>query len=628
MKNNKQIKLVIFDWAGTTVDYGCFAPLEVFIKIFKEANIDITYSEAREPMGLSKIDHIEAILKNSRITSLWKKEYNREWNKNDINKLYSNFEKKLFETLKDYTTPVPGIVDLTKKLREDNITIGSTTGYTRKMLDVVIKGAKDMGYSPDQSVTPTETSIGRPYPYMIYENMSMANIKDPKLVIKVGDTISDIKEGINAGVWTIGVIKGSNELGLTEKEVTSMDREVLQEKMKKVRAKMMDAGAHMVINEIKEITTAIQIINEELEEENPYLLLTPGPLTTTKTVKKAMMKDWCTWDDDYNNLVQDLRKRLLNLANLDPQKYSAILMQGSGTFAVESVIGSSISPEDKLLVIANGAYGKRIGEISNVLKHNYKLLDFGETGSVNLEILEETIKEEKFTHIAVVHCETTTGRLNPIDKIGILAKKYNLTYIVDAMSSFGGISIDIEKIDCDFLISSSNKCIQGVPGFGFIIGKIDAIKKCENNAKSLSLDLYSQWKTMNDFNGKWRFTSPTHVVRAFYQALLELETEGGIEAREKRYRENNSLLLEGMEGLGYKTLIEKESLSPIITTFLAPENKNFNFKDFYKNLKNEGFVIYPGKLTKQNSFRIGNIGDIHPKDIRTLISIMPRCINY
>ncbi|WP_203522456.1 2-aminoethylphosphonate--pyruvate transaminase [Fusobacterium sp. IOR10] len=547
MKNNKQIKLVIFDWAGTTVDYGCFAPLEVFIKIFQEKGINITYGEAREPMGLSKIDHIEAILKNSRITDLWKKKYNREWNKNDISDLYFNFEKKLFEILENYTTPISGIIPLAKKLRDNNIKIGSTTGYTRKMLDIVIDGAKKKGYSPDIFVTPTETSVGRPYPYMIYENMSLFNIKDPNLVVKIGDTISDIKEGINAGVWTIGVIKGSNELGLREDEVNAMDKKILGEKMRKVKEKMILAGAHMVIDDITEVYAAIKIINQKLEEKNPYLLLTPGPLTTTKSVRKAMMKDLCTWDDDYNNLVQDLRKRLLDIAYLNSKKYSVVLIQGSGTFSVEAVIGGSISSEEKLLVIANGAYGNRIGEISNILKHNYKILDFGELGAINLKTIEETIKEEKFTHIAMVHCETTTGRLNPINEVGEIAKKYNLSYIIDAMSSFGGISIDMEKTNCDFLISSSNKCIQGVPGFGFIIGKIEAIIKCKNKAKSLSLDLYSQWKTMNDFNGKWRFTSPTHVVRAFYQALLELENEGGIKEREKRYKENNAILLEGMK---------------------------------------------------------------------------------
>lgn len=367
----------------------------------------------------------------------------------------------------------------------------------------------------------------------------------------------------------------------------------------------------------------MNVINDKSKTiNNPYLLLTPGPLTTTASVKKSMMKDWCTWDNEYTNLVQDLRKRVLDIANLNSKDYSVVLMQGSGTFTIESVIGSSIGSYDKLLVIANGAYGNRISEISKVLKLKYEIIDFGETGAIDLNTVEKTIKEGNFTHIAMVHCETTTGRLNSIKEVGGIAKKYSLSYIVDAMSSFGGICIDIKDINCDFLISSSNKCIQGVPGFGFAIGRIEAIKRCKEQAKSLSLDLYSQWKTMEDFNGKWRFTSPTHVVRAFYQALLELEAEGGVEAREKRYIENNTILIDGMQNLGYHTLIERDAISPIITTFLSPSNDNFDFNKFYKDLKERGFVIYPGKLTERDTFRIGNIGDIHLKDIKKLLEII------
>lgn len=355
-----------------------------------------------------------------------------------------------------------------------------------------------------------------------------------------------------------------------------------------------------------------------MKNKRPYLLLTPGPLTTTDSVREVMMKDWCTWDDEYNELVQDLRDRLLSLGVKNKEDYTTVLMQGSGTFTVESVVGSSMGEGDRLLVVSNGAYGDRITEIAKVLKLSYENIDFGEAGRVDLALIEERLRTGDFTHIAMVHCETTTGRVNPISEIGKIAGKAGVSYIVDAMSSFGGMEIDIERLGCDFLISSANKCIQGVPGFGFVIAKRSSVINCSGKAKSLSLDLYSQWKTMEENNGKWRFTSPTHVVRAFYQALLELEAEGGVKAREARYTKNRETLVENMEKLGYRTLVERENLSPIITTFLVEGNSDFVFRDFYNSLKKEGFVIYPGKLTEAETFRIGNIGDVYPEDMDRL----------
>src|SRR5699024_7095469 len=273
-------------------------------------------------------------------------------------------------------------------------------------------------------------------------------------------------------------------------------------------------------------------------KNNPYVLLTPGPLTTSATVKEAMMKDWCTWDDEYNQLVQHIRQKLLHLATESPNKYTTVLMQGSGTFSVESVIGTTIPENGKLLVVANGAYGERIATISSKLMIDTVVLNSGETSPPDVHLLNIKLKEDPdITHVAVVHCETTTGMLNPLEEISNIVKKHDKIFILDAMSSFGGIEMDIDKLHVDYLISSANKCIQGVPGFGFIIAKKDQLEKCKDNARSLSLDLYNQWKVMEDQNGKWRFTSPTHVVHAFHQALKELEQEGGIKARAQRYAE-------------------------------------------------------------------------------------------
>lgn len=354
--------------------------------------------------------------------------------------------------------------------------------------------------------------------------------------------------------------------------------------------------------------------------DKPYILLTPGPLTTSSGVKSAMLKDWCTWDNEYNSLVQDMRKRVLDVAEAGDD-YTMIPMQGSGTFSVEAVFTSVVGENEKVLILSNGAYGDRMKTICDTAKVKNTIYKIEQTETYDLSHLESILKEDKeITHVAVVHCETTSGILNPIKEIGVIVKNHNKTFIVDAMSSFGGIHFSIPEYQIDFLISSSNKCIQGVPGFGFIIARKSELLKCEGKTRSHSLDIFDQWKVMESGNGKWRFTSPTHVVRAFYQALLELEAEGGVKAREKRYTENQDKLVKGMDTLGFKAIITLEKQSPIITTFYAPNHPDYKFENFYSKLKEQGFVIYPGKLTKEESFRIGNIGEVYPTDIDTLIN--------
>lgn len=355
--------------------------------------------------------------------------------------------------------------------------------------------------------------------------------------------------------------------------------------------------------------------------ENQYLLLTPGPLSTTKTVKSAMLRDWCTWDTDYNSIVEEIREELIYLADASPKEYTSVLMQGSGTFSIESVIGSVIPMNGKLLVLANGAYGQRIAMIARCLKIECRVYDTGDLKRHNLKELDSILTGDiNISHVAVVHCETTTGMLNDIEQIGEVVKKHNRIYIVDAMSSFGGIPIETDEIDIDFLVSSSNKCIQGVPGFGFVIAKRTEIEKVSGFARSLSLDLYSQWKTMEENNGKWRFTSPTHVVRAFRQAISELKEEHGVDARFMRYSINQRTLVNGMKELGFEPLLPEELHSPIITTFLSPGHPDFEFTRFYNKLKSRGFVIYPGKVTDYQCFRIGNIGEVYQNNIDALLT--------
>lgn len=358
-----------------------------------------------------------------------------------------------------------------------------------------------------------------------------------------------------------------------------------------------------------------------------YKLLTPGPLTTTDTVKKVMMEDHCTWDNDYKQITQSIRKQLLELAHVSEEEYTVVLMQGSGTFGVESTLTSAVGKNSKLLIAANGAYGERMEDIAKHAGLNYKILHFHYNQTPDAAVIADELKNDPaITHVSMVHSETTSGILNDIASVAKVVKAAGKTFIVDAMSSFGGVEIPVADMGIDFIISSANKCIQGVPGFSFIICRRSELKKCEGQAVSLSLDLYDQWKGMEK-DGKWRFTSPTHVVLAFAQALEELKAEGGISARNRRYCENNRKLIEKMEQLGFTTYIDKELQGPIITTFFYPENANFSFNEMYEYIKERGYAIYPGKLTDANTFRLGNIGEIYDEDVEKIGKIFENFLN-
>ena len=353
-----------------------------------------------------------------------------------------------------------------------------------------------------------------------------------------------------------------------------------------------------------------------------YKLLTPGPLTTTDTVKKEMLFDHCTWDDDYKKITLSIREKLLKLAHVNEPAYTVVLMQGSGTFGVESVLTSVIGEEDTLLIAANGAYGERMGDIARHAGIHYLMYEEDYNKIPSAEKIGEILKEHpEITHVSMVHSETTSGILNDIASVARVVKGAGKTFIVDAMSSFGGVDIPVGDLGIDFIISSANKCIQGVPGFSFIICNREKLMESKGKARSLSLDLYDQWETMNK-DGKWRFTSPTHVVLAFAQALKEMEEEGGIPARAKRYEGNNRLLIRKMGEMGIRPYIGSEQQGPIITTLLYPEHHNFSFQEMYQYIKDRGYAIYPGKVTDADTFRIGNIGEIYKEDIEKLCSII------
>lgn len=362
-----------------------------------------------------------------------------------------------------------------------------------------------------------------------------------------------------------------------------------------------------------------------MDDDIPYLLLTPGPLTTSKSVKQVMLQDHCTWDDDYNSIVTDIRNRLVRLAQPDDiaaaSRFTSVLMQGSGTFAIEATIGSTIPPDGKLLIATNGAYGKRIVQIAERLNIDRVVVEHSEVEAIDPAKVENVLATDaRVTHLAMVHCETTTGMLNPASEIGALGRKYDKIYIVDAMSSFGGMPMTMDQLGADYLISSANKCIQGVPGFGFVIANRVALEQTSGWARSLSLDLHDQWREMETKRGKWRYTSPTHTVRAFAQALSELDQEGGVAARAKRYAENQRVLVNGMETIGFRALLPAKLQSPFITSFLCPMDPAFTFEQFYSAIKSRRFVIYPGKVSQADTFRIGTMGHVFDDDIRELLS--------
>lgn len=358
-----------------------------------------------------------------------------------------------------------------------------------------------------------------------------------------------------------------------------------------------------------------------MKDPNTYKLLTPGPLTTTLSVREAMLVDRCTWDADYKAMTEEIRAGILELAHAGAD-YTTVLMQGSGTFGVESVLTSIPSKSDKVLVLVNGAYSERMLKILGTAGIPFDRLDFPWDEVPDAEAVEEYLATHpEITIVSMVHSETTTGILNDIARVAKVVKAAGRLMVVDAMSSFGGVDIDVPGLGIDFLISSANKCIQGVPGFSFIIAKRAELEKARGRARSLSLDLVAQWDTMEKDGGKWRFTSPTHVVAAFAEALREMKAEGGIPARGARYLRSNRVLRRGMEALGFRPYVKEALQGPIITTFLYPEGKRIDFGDMYAFLKSRGYVIYPGKLTEKETFRLGNIGEIHEDDVDRILAI-------
>jgi len=602
---DKRVKAVIFDWAGTAIDYGCFAPIKGFIDGFKSIGIDISNEMARKPMGLLKLDHTRAI------AAMLPEPVTEQ----QILRAYETFEETLFANLEQHCDVKDYVIETVASLRARGIRIGSTTGYTSEMMNGILHKVSAQGYSPDYWISADKTAKGRPYPYMIWNNLMHFGISDSREAVKVGDTCTDILEGKNANCWTVGIIMGSSELGLTRREVSALSKNELEERKAIVRASYYKAGADYIIDDMNELLDVITDIDRKLNQNAARKLLTPGPLTTRYSVKHAMLTDHCTWDDEYKAITTSVIKDITHISANDD--YTTVLLQGSGTYAVETMINTLCRKDEKILFLVNGEYGKRMLTIADKSGKNYTYLSFDMTQPVNVKAVEKELQKHKqdISVVAFVHCETTTGIINPVEELTKLCKSYGKKVLVDAMSSFGAYDIDMPSLDIDALASSANKCLEGLPGLAFVVVKKTLLETSSGNSSSHSLDLFDQYKCFCEANDKFRFTSPTNILLALRQAIDDYKMEGGLKARKKRYMENHKVLVQELEELGIKSIIAPENQSYIITTF---ELGNLDFFTLYQSLKSKGFVIYPGKLTSRPTFRLGNIGDVYPEDMVAL----------
>lgn len=351
----------------------------------------------------------------------------------------------------------------------------------------------------------------------------------------------------------------------------------------------------------------------------PYLL-TPGPLTTSYAVKEAMLKDWGSWDDDFRAMTRELRSSLLALLGEGADEFDCVPMQGSGSFSVEAMLASFIPRDGKALVLANGAYGQRSAQTLEYLDRAHVVLDKGDyLPPRGQEVARILADDPDISHVVAIHCETSSGILNPVEEISEVTYAAGRKLLVDSMSAFGAVELKPSEIRYEAMVSSANKCIEGVPGFGFIVARKSELDAAKGNSHSLSLDVHAQWAHMNK-TGQWRFTPPTHVVAAFIEALRAHAAEGGVPGRGGRYTRNRDVMVAGMRELGFETLLDSRWLSPIIVTFFCPADEKFVFESFYNLMKSKGFIIYPGKLTVVDSFRVGCIGQMDEDVMRKVVA--------
>jgi 2-aminoethylphosphonate-pyruvate transaminase len=345
------------------------------------------------------------------------------------------------------------------------------------------------------------------------------------------------------------------------------------------------------------------------------ILLTPGPLTTSLATKTAMLRDWGSWDSNFNAVTAAVRRKLMGVID-GGDTHVCVPLQGSGTFAVEAAVNTLVPRDGHLLVLVNGAYGKRLARLTQMMGRKLTTFEAGEDEPITTDDVESMLAADaSITDVALIHCETSTGIENPLREIATLVQSLGRRLIVDAMSSFGALPIDARQVPFDALIAASGKCVEGPPGMGFVFARKAALERAAGNCTSLALDLHDQWVYMEKTT-QWRFTPPTHVVVALDAALDEFLEEGGQPARLARYQRNCAALVDGMAELGFEPFLDPAIQAPIIVTFHAPADPRYTFTEFYERVRDKGFILYPGKLTQVETFRVGCIGAIGPDEMR------------
>jgi 2-aminoethylphosphonate-pyruvate transaminase len=349
------------------------------------------------------------------------------------------------------------------------------------------------------------------------------------------------------------------------------------------------------------------------------ILLTPGPLTTSMPTKAAMLRDWGSWDAAFNAVTADVRRKLLDIIHGHPT-HVCVPMQGSGTFSIEAAVNTLVPRDGHVLVLINGAYGTRLAKLTRMMGRKLTVFETAEDMPAAPPDVDRLLAADRsITHVGLIHCETSTGILNPLEEIASVVAQHGRSLIVDAMSSFAAIGIDARDVPFDALIAASGKCVEGPPGMGFVFVRRSVLERRAGNSTSLALDLHDQWTYMEKTT-QWRYTPPTHIVVAFNAALDQFVAEGGQPARLARYTKNCETLVAGMAEMGFRAFLKPEIQAPIIVTFHAPADPRYAFKDFYDRVRDKGFVLYPGKLTQVETFRVGCIGAIGPDEMRQAVN--------
>ena len=349
------------------------------------------------------------------------------------------------------------------------------------------------------------------------------------------------------------------------------------------------------------------------------ILLTPGPLTTALPTRMAMLRDWGSWDSHFNAITATVRARLLDVVNASAT-HTCVPMQGSGTFSVEAAVNTLVPRDGHVLVLVNGAYGQRLAKLTRMMGRRVSVFETAEDVPTTAADVDRLLSaDNSITHVGLIHCETSTGIANPLREIADVVARHNRRLIVDAMSSFGALPIDAQTMPFDAVIAASGKCIEGPPGMGFVVARRSSLEGAAGNATSLSLDLHDQWQYMEKTT-QWRYTPPTHVVAAFATALESFAAEGGQPARLARYQRNYETLVAGMGELGFRAFLDPAIQAPVIVTFHAPADPRYSFREFYDRVRDKGFILYPGKLTQVETFRVGCIGAIGPAEMKDAVA--------